>query len=256
RGAHAPPGPRPTWWPAPTLADARAKLGDALQLLVQVHRESGGAFTEASEKATRAANTELVWAVLGLLRVDKRPLFDNDDPNRPVVAHVGTWALDTNLRWFFEQLGAALPVGVGPHGGQAAALKSMRRLDRLTRKQRGKADQDLNGLAAQIDQAVRRRRQYPNRPDLDIQTKARVAKAEERNIRRARSEQRRVLTAANRPVGLATEREQVETLLADIDDRAVPVEVAVQYVPRPSHPRLEDCRSTLEWARRRSGLSR
>src|SRR5262245_28256266 len=47
RGAHAPPGPRPTWWPAPTLADARAKLGDALQLLVQVHRESGGAFTEA-----------------------------------------------------------------------------------------------------------------------------------------------------------------------------------------------------------------
>src|SRR5262245_18405922 len=80
RGAHAPPGPRPTGWPAATLADARAKITEALELLVQVHQESGGVLTHASEAATRAAYVALAWAVLALLRLDKRPLFKSTYP--------------------------------------------------------------------------------------------------------------------------------------------------------------------------------
>jgi transcriptional regulator with XRE-family HTH domain len=253
RGAHA--SPRPTWWPAATPADARAKTTEALELLVQVHQESGGALTHASEAATRAAYIALAWAVLALLRLDKRPLFENDHPDRRVVVHVGTWALDTNARWFFEQLGAVLPVGVGPHGGEATALKTSRRLDRLTRTQRRKADQDLKAQTAKIVQAALRHRQYADRPDLDIQSKVKARKAEKRTIRRAQSDLRRVLTAGSRPVGSPAERERIETLLADIDDRAIPAKVAVRYVPRP-HLRPEDFRSTLEWARRRCGRRR
>jgi transcriptional regulator with XRE-family HTH domain len=256
RGAHAPPGPRPTWWPAATLVDARAKIEEALQLLVQAHQESGGQLTPASMKATFTANTELAWAVLAVLRLDKRPLFENDHPDRLVVVHVGTWALDTKARWFFEQLGAVLPVSVGPHGGAATALKTSRRLDRLTRTQRRKAAQDIKAQTAKIVQAARRHRQYADRLDLDAQSKGEARKAEERNIRRARSEQRRVLTAGSRPVGSPAERERIETLVADIDNRAIPVKVAVRYVPRPPHLRPKDCRSALEWARRRCGRSR
>src|SRR5262245_12319374 len=87
-------------------------------------------------KATFTANTARAWAVLALLRLDKRPLFDDHHPDRRAVADVGTWALDTNARWFLEQLGPRLPVGVGPHGGQATSLEATLRLERQVRKRR------------------------------------------------------------------------------------------------------------------------
>jgi DNA-binding transcriptional regulator YiaG len=210
-------------------------------------------------KATFTANTARAWAVLALLRLDKRPLFDDHHPDRQAVADVGTWALDTNARWFLEQLGPMLPVGVGPHGGQARALKTIGRLDRLTRKEHREADQRLDVLKAEIDQAEERQRKYAGRPDLDSETNANAARAEKRKIRRARSEQRRVITSGSRPVGPAAERERVKALSADIDDRAVraPVKVTVRYVPRPTNPpRRESCQSNLEWARRCRGFRR
>jgi transcriptional regulator with XRE-family HTH domain len=207
RGAHSPPGLRPDWWPPATLAEARRRAAEADEVLGQAHRDSGGTLTMASQQARRHANTTRAWAVLGLLRVDKRPLADCTHPDHGLVTTVITLALDTNSRWFFEQLGTVLPVGVGPHGGQAAALKTSRRLERLTRKQRRKADQDLKAPAAKIVQAALRRRKYADRPELDTRSKVNAAKAEERTIRRAQSDLRRVLRAGSRPVGGAAERD-------------------------------------------------
>jgi DNA-binding XRE family transcriptional regulator len=222
RGAHAPPGQRPTWWPPATVTDARTKITEALEMMVEAQGESAGAVTKTSEQARRRANTALAWAVLGLLRLDKRPLFVKDHPDRSVVDFVSSWALDLERRWFFEQLGAVLPIGVGPKSGQAAALKTVCRLERQRTRQHRTADAELAALQRQIDQAENRRRQYPNRPELDAKIKIRAARAEQQNIHCARTAQRRIVKAGSSPAGTASERRRVTRFLQTFDDQVRP----------------------------------
>jgi transcriptional regulator with XRE-family HTH domain len=217
RGAHAQPGPRPTWWPAATRANARARIEEALQLLVQAHRESGGQLTPASMKVTFTANTELAWAVLALLRLDKRSLFDNDHPQRLVVAHVGTWALDANARWFFEQLGPLLPVGVGPHGGQATSLKATLRLERGVRRRRREYAALIDAEQKRAKEAQRRLRRARRMPDRSLAARERLVATV--HAREARKAYRRHVKNLHAPVGSDTDRRLAAQLTQEIIDR-------------------------------------
>jgi transcriptional regulator with XRE-family HTH domain len=207
RGAHVASVRRPPGWPPGDAQEARAKIIEARRFLSSA---------SCPEQLIGSRLEPVQWAVLGLLRHSKRPLYDANDQDANWVALCLEQADRFGQRWFFDELAAALRVGVGPDRRGRHVAASLRIERRLRRRRRD--------YAPQIDAVQKCARDAQRRLDRAARTRDRAVAARERLVATAQARQARkqftdLMKTVHAPDGSDEDRRLVAQLMRDVSDR-------------------------------------
>jgi transcriptional regulator with XRE-family HTH domain len=216
RGARRADGHRrPAGWPPATTQQARAKITEVLNALPP---------HASAEELIGGVPKPLEWAVLGLLRHDKRPLYDTTAPHAAAVALCLEEADRFGERWFFDELAAALRVGIGPDRRQRHLAATLR-LERLAKKQRRGHAKEITATKKRAEDAQRRLRRARRNPDRAEAARERLVASS--HLRGARKAYQRLVKAAHALVGSDTDRRLNAKLTQEILGRGISTEQLV-----------------------------
>ncbi len=175
----------------------------------------------------------LEWAVLGLLRLNKQPLYEKTHPNAATVALCLEQANRFGERWFFDELAGALRVGVGPDRRRRHVAATLR-LKRLAAARRRRHATQIEAAKKSAQDAQRRLRRAARTTDRAAAARERLVASD--HLRKARKKYERHVKATHAPVGSDTDRRLAAQLMQELD-RPIPMLEGAELIgtrPLPS----------------------